>query len=243
MRLRRTLERWELTARGASRPWSHALRERGLDPYDRAAIEMAAIELALRQRGTTLATLAGVTPAPVRTVVSFGRVADPVAEAARRFPDAELKVDVDPAWPDDVWRGLRATGRVAILDWKGDGDAAAYGRALALLPEAVHEDPAEPYPAGIAERVSLDASITEPAALDGVAPFACNLKPARMGERARRDPHGRRAASAATSLVYVGGMFEIGVGRRQLRDLASRALPRRAERPGPDRTCRATTNP
>jgi hypothetical protein len=78
----RTLERWDLSGPWRLATLAHALRERGLDPYDRAAIEMAAIELALRQRGTTLATLAGVTPQPVRTVVSFERVADPAAVAA-----------------------------------------------------------------------------------------------------------------------------------------------------------------
>jgi hypothetical protein len=219
----RTLERWDLSG-----PWRiaalvHALRERRLDPYDRAAIEMAAIDLALRQRATTLATLAGVTPAPVRVVVSFGRVADPVVEAAR-WPDHELKVDVDPGWPETIWRGLGATGRVAILDWKGGGTADAYAHALAWLPDALHEDPAEPYPAGVAERVSLDASITEPSALDGVAPVACNLKPARMGSLLDAVRAAARCERRDIAL-YVGGMFEVGVGRRQLRALASVLCP------------------
>jgi L-alanine-DL-glutamate epimerase-like enolase superfamily enzyme len=237
----RTLERWDLNG-----PWrlgalAHALRERGLDPYDRAAIEMAAIELALRQRGTTLATLAGVTPEQVRTVVSFERTADPAAVAARH-PGVALKVDVDAGWPEAVWRTLGAVGRVAILDWKGGGNTDAYTRALAFVPDAIHEDPIEPYPAGIAERVSLDAAITEPAALDRVAPFACNLKPARMGGVL----DAIRAAARCERrdiLLYVGGMFEVGVGRRQLRDLASVLCPDGPNDLAPIPLAETATNP
>ena len=48
-----------------------------------------------------------------------------VTRPAPRHPDAALKVDVDPAWPDDAWQGLAATGRVltassaAMLDCTG----------------------------------------------------------------------------------------------------------------------------
>jgi hypothetical protein len=220
---RRTLSRWDFGGGWRLALLTHAMRERGLHPYDRAAIEMAAIELALRQRSTTLATIAGVIPRPVDYVVSFGRVDDPAAEAARH-PDATLKVDVDPGWPEGVWRALGATGRVAILDWKGTGDAAAYDHAQRWLPDVLHEDPAAPYPAGIAEGLSLDAPITEPAALDAAAPAACNLKPARMGSVLDAIRTAARCERRDIA-IYVGGMFEVGVGRRQLRDLASVLCP------------------
>jgi hypothetical protein len=219
----KTLARWDFGGTWRLALLTHAMRERGLDPYDRAAIEMAAIELALRQRATTLATIAGVIPRPVGFVVSFGRVADPAAEAARH-PGVALKIDVDPAWSDDVWRALGATGRVAILDWKDTGDRAAYDRALAWLPDVLHEDPAPPYPAGIAEGLSLDAPVTDPASLDGMAPVACNLKPARMGSVLDAIRTAARCERRDIA-IYVGGMFEVGVGRRQLRDLASVLCP------------------
>jgi hypothetical protein len=44
------------------------------------------------------------------------------------------------------------------------------------------------------------------------------------GRRARRDPR-RARCERRDILVYVGGMFEVGVGRRQLRDLASVLCP------------------
>ena len=117
--------------RGAARLGDVAsrLRAAGLGPYDRAALEAAAIALALAQRGTTLGSLVGVVPRPIRTVVSFARVADPAAEAARH-PGQALKVDVDPSWPEATWAALGALGHTAILDWKGSGDANAYARAL-----------------------------------------------------------------------------------------------------------------
>jgi L-alanine-DL-glutamate epimerase-like enolase superfamily enzyme len=202
---------------------AHTLRERELPPYDRATVEMAAIDLALQQHRTTLASLAGVTARPVSVVVSFGRVADPVAEAARHRGH-RLKIDVDPAWTDDVWAALAATDRVVIYDWKGDGDAAAYARALRWAPAALHEDPGPPYPAGIASRRSLDACITTPSSLDGQHLAACNVKPSRMGSLLAAVRTAARCADRDIP-VYVGGMFEIDVGRRQLHDLAAVLCP------------------
>jgi hypothetical protein len=237
----RTLDRWDLGGSWRIATLAHTMRERGLHPYDRAAIEMAAVELALRQRATTLGTLAGVVPRPVRTVVSFGRLPDPAAEAARH-PDVSLKIDVDPAWPDAVWRALAAIGRVEILDWKGIGDEAAYDRALRWLPDVLHEDPAEPYPAEIAQAVAVDAPITEPAALDALAPVACNLKPARMGSLLDTLRTAARCARREIA-IYVGGMFEIGVGRRQLRDLASVLCPDAPNDLAPVPLAEGTTTP
>lgn len=220
---RDTLERWDLGGGWRLGLLVHAMRERGLHPYDRAAIEMAVIELALRQRGTTLGTLAGVTPRPIREVVSFGRVADPAAVAARH-PSVALKVDVDPAWPDEVWQALAATGRIVVLDWKGCGDEAAYERAIRWLPHVLHEDPEPPYPAAIGDALALDAAIVDPASLEPVAPVAVSLKPARMGSVLDAIRTAARAERRGLT-IYVGGMFEIGVGRRQLRDLASVLCP------------------
>jgi hypothetical protein len=237
----KTVDRWDLGGSWRIASLAHAMRERGLHPYDRAAIEMAAVELGLRQRSTTLGTLAGVVPRPLRTVVSFGRVPDPAAEAARH-PGVALKIDVDPAWTDDVWRALAATARVTILDWKGSGDEAAYDRALRWLPDVLHEDPAEPYPAAIGEALAVDAPITEPAAIDALAPVACNLKPARMGSLLDVLRTAARCARRDIA-IYVGGMFEIGVGRRQLCDLASVLCPDAPNDLAPVPLAEATTTP
>src|SRR5581483_3502523 len=185
--------RWQLGA------WSAALAG---TPYDRAALEAAALDLALRQRETSLFALAGIAPRPVRYVVSFARTADPVAEA-QRHPGAELKIDVDPGWDERVWRGLAALGRVAVLDFKG---AAGAPRAHRWLPAALLEDAA----------VDLDRLPVRPAAV--------NLKPARMGGVLEVLRLARRCAAAGIA-VYLGGMFEAGVGRRQLHALAALLCP------------------
>ena len=192
-------------------------------PYDRAALEAAAIDLGLRQAGTNLFRLLGVTPRRVRYVVSYGRVADPAAEA-RRHPGVELKIDADPGWSDDVYRALAALGRVAVLDFKGHGDAAAVARARRALPEALIEDP--PPGTSPGNRVSFDIPIARAADVTAlpVRPAAVNLKPARMGGVLEVLRCAALCADAGIG-IYIGGMFEVGAGRAQLRTLAALLCP------------------
>jgi len=213
---------WRLDA------WSAALAAAVADPYDRAAAEAAAIDLALRQRGTTVFALADCAPRPVRYVVSFARVADPAAEA-RRQGDVALKVDADPAWDDATLAALAAAGRVAVLDWKGGGTCADHERAHRLLPDALVEDPcwdAAPWSPSLTRRLSADAPVLRAGDVERlpVTPAAVNLKPARMG--GVFEVLATAAACAARGItVYLGGMFEIDVGRRQLHALAALLSP------------------
>jgi len=201
--------------------WSAAMRARFSDPYERAALEAAAIDLALRQAGTNLFQLAGVASRAVRYVVSYGRLRDPMAEAE---PGVELKLDVDPAWDGPTYAALR---RVAVLDFKGTGRPADHERAHRALPEALIEDAlAGPWSASLRTRLGFDAPVTSAAALDAlpVRPAAVNLKPARMGGVLEALACAERCARLGID-VYVGGMFEVGVGRRQLRALAALLCP------------------
>jgi hypothetical protein len=197
-----------------------------LPAHDRAALEAAAIDLALRQRGTTLFALAGVAPRPLRYVVSFGRTPDPAA-AARAAGDVGLKVDVDPAWDDATLRALARAGRVEVLDWKGDGTRAGHERAHAVFPDALVEDPdpaAAPWSPSLARRLSADQRLLAPADVARLDVVAANLKPARLGGvLALLDT---AAACAARGVaIYLGGMFELDVGRRQLHALAALLCP------------------
>ena len=54
--------------------WAAAMRQAVTDPYERAALEAAAVDLVLRQHHTQLFGLAGVAGSAVRYVVSFGRI-------------------------------------------------------------------------------------------------------------------------------------------------------------------------
>jgi L-alanine-DL-glutamate epimerase-like enolase superfamily enzyme len=210
--------RWELGR------WAAAMREAFSDPYQRAALEAAAIDAALRQAGTTLLALAGVAPRPVRYVVSFERLGDPVARARAEAPGVELKVDADPDWDDATWAALAALGRVAVLDFKGAGNVE---RAHRALPEALIEDPGPgDRSPSLARRLSLDAPVTSAAALDALParPAAVNLKPARMGGVLEALTCATRCREQGIA-VYIGGMFEVGVGREQLRVLAALVSP------------------
>lgn len=204
--------------------WSSSLQS--LPAYDRAALEAAAIDLALRQHDTNLYRFAGVAPRPVRYVVSFARTDDPLAEMGTLAPgDIEWKIDADPDWSNGTWQRLSARGRVAVIDFKMTGDTDAHERACRHLPEAWIEDPLPgplPWSPALAARRSSDASILAAADIDKLSPLpaAINVKPARMGG-VLEAMNGLVRANHKGLVTYIGGMFEVGVGRRQLLALAA----------------------
>ena len=164
----------------------------------------------------------------MRYVVSFGRADDPAAEAARQG-DVELKVDADPAWPDATFAALGRAGRVTILDWKNGGTRADHERAHRVLPDTLIEDPRwelAPWSAGVTRRLAADAPLTGATAVHRlpVRPAAANLKPARMGGILEA-LDGAAACQKLGIAVYLGGMFEVDVGRRQLQALAALICP------------------
>lgn len=211
---------------------SAALRELFPEPYDRAALEAAAIDLALAQSRVGLGEIAGIAPRPVRYVVSFDALGDTLARmcAERRLrASAEFKLDVDPRWEDALLDAIAAEGGVAVLDFKGGGATADHERFARRFPDALLEDALAPETLASAElrlRASFDAPVVSADALAAIdpPPAAVNVKPARMG--------GVLEAVAAVSIAsrrglrsYFGGMFEVGVGRLQLRALASLLCP------------------
>ena len=208
--------------------WSAAMREVIAEPYERAALEAAALDLALRQVRTSLFDLASVQPSPVRYVVSFGKVADPVAEA-QRHGEAELKIDVAPEWSDETYHALAALGRVAILDFKWTGENADHERVHRLLPTALIEDPLPSFDGwspSLAAQLSFDAPLTAARELATLPtrPAFVNLKPGRMGGVLEVVACAERCAAEGIG-IYVGGMFEVGIGRAQLRTLAALLSP------------------
>jgi hypothetical protein len=211
---------------------SDRLRDAFSEPYDRAAIEAAAVALALAQNDTGLGGILGVEPAPVRYVVSFDAASDPspkMREELRSCPTREFKLDVDPEWEDDQLERIADAGEIAILDFKGRGSAVDHLRFARRFPDALLEDAlawetlASPK---MRSRSSVDAplvSAEEVRRLDP-PPAAVNVKPARMGgvlQAIEAIAHARERGLE----VYFGGMFEVGVGRRQLQSLASLLCP------------------
>jgi hypothetical protein len=205
--------------------------------YRRWAFESAALDLALRQAGTSLAGAVGRAARPVRFVVSTrGDVEGWIAAD----PALEFKLDPEPEWDAERIAGLAATGRVRVLDMKAyyrgtavetPADPDFYRAIVTAFPDVVIEDAwlegaAREALRGAEERLSFDAPIHSLADVDALAvsPRWLNIKPSRFGTIARL-LECIEACEVRGVRMYGGGQFELGVGRRQIQTLASVFYP------------------
>jgi L-alanine-DL-glutamate epimerase-like enolase superfamily enzyme len=208
--------------------------------YRRWGFESAALDLALRQAGTSLADLLGRPLEPVRFVVSsrMGEppTIEPVTRRLARYPSLRFKLDGTPDWDDALIAGLVETGAVDSIDFKGayrgtpvdvDTDPAFYRRIAETFPDAWLEDPdleteearaaLEPF----ADRITWDAPIhsIDDILAAPVLPRTVNLKPSRFGSvRALFDAYDFCAGRGMGA--YGGGQYELGPGRGQIQYLA-----------------------
>jgi hypothetical protein len=208
--------------------------------YRRWAFESAALDLALRQAGTSLGDAVGRDSCPV-TFVASGGLGDPPSTARLRafldlYPDLRFKLDARPDWTDEIFEELRALDCVDSVDLKGQytgtvvdnpPDAGLYRRVIEEFPHAWIEDPAltpgtEALLDPVADRVTWDAVIHSVDDIEALRwpPKTVNVKPSRFGsvERlfAAYDYCEDRGIAA-----YGGGQFELGVGRGQIQLLAA----------------------
>ncbi len=209
---------------------SFSLLQAGQTEYRRWAFESAALDLALRQAGLSLAEAVGREPKPLRFVVST-RTAN-VPRWLELYPDLHFKLDPDRDWTDEVISTLR---QVETVDFKGiyryafgsPPDAELYARVAAAFPEAWIEDPAltletnqvlEPY----RERITWDAAIHEWSDVEALPfePRCLNCKPSRFGSVKRLFDF-YDACEREGIALYGGGQFELGPGRLQIQLLAS----------------------
>jgi len=204
------------------------------------AFESAALDLALNQAGRPLHEAVGREPRPLRFVNSLGLgdppTFDPIARRLDAHPGLRFKLDVTPAWTQELMDEVAATGAVEIVDFKGQygletGEVpelvAMYERAAATFPDALLEDAHDlPEVTRLLEpesrRISYDAPIATAADLDAtpLAPRAVNIKPCRVG-RLRPLLELYSVVEERGLVVYGGGMGELGVGRGQIQLLAS----------------------
>jgi len=212
--------------------------------YRRWAVESAALDLALRQNGLSLAEAVGRTPDPVRFVVST-RLGDPPTTARvdallDAYPETEFKLDPTPEWDDALVADVAATDAVRILDLKGlyegtevdtEPDPDLYERLLGAFPDAVIEDPAltaetRPLFDGEEGRVSWDYPITGVESVESLPfePEWLNIKPSRFGTVESLFETIEWAEARGVSL-YGGGQFELGVGRDHVQLLAALFYP------------------
>jgi L-alanine-DL-glutamate epimerase-like enolase superfamily enzyme len=208
--------------------------------YRAWAYESAALDLALRQAGTTLHAALGRDPQPVRYVVSL-RLGeppsiDPVRTRLAGHPGLRFKLDATSSWDEALISELKATGAVESIDFKGlyvgsivdqPADPLLYRRVVEAFPDAWIEDPAltEETDALLAphrERFSWDAPIHSVADIEALAypPRMVNIKPSRLGGlQSLFDAYDYCAGAGIGN--YGGGQFELGVGRGHIQYLAS----------------------
>ncbi len=214
--------------------------------YRRWGVESAALDLALRQGDTDLASAVGRSADSIRFVAST-RLGDPpridrVEQLRERVPGLEFKLDPTGEWDDDLIAALAETEAVRIADLKGTyegtevdapADPALYDRVIEGFPEALIEDPAlteETRPLfedpAVRERVSWDAPIHGIDDIEDLPwePDWLNVKPSRFGSIESLletiDYCRQRGIS-----MYGGGQFELGVGRGQIQTLAAVYYP------------------
>jgi hypothetical protein len=195
-------------------------------------LESAALDLALRQAGRSLAEAVGREPRPVTFVVSQSAVRELLA----LYPGLRFKLDASDSWTDEIAAELAATGAVDVVDLKGlyEGDwldatpsAELYGRVAEAFPNAWLEDARlnhetrpvlEPHRA----RLTWDFPIHSVADVEALEfpPVCLNSKPSRFGSVRRLFDFYDHCEQRGIA-VYGGGQFELGPGRGQIQHLAS----------------------
>jgi hypothetical protein len=204
------------------------------------AYESAALDLALRQAGTSLHAAAGREPHPVRFVVSLRLgeppTLDPVTRRLERYPSLRFKLDPTTDWTPELIAALVETGAVDSVDLKGlyegsivdqGADPILYRRVAEAFPDAWIEDPkltaeTDPILRPYRDRITWDANIHGIADIEGLPfkPRMVNVKPSRLGPlRSLFAAH--EYCEARGIDMYGGGQFELGVGRGQIQYLAS----------------------
>jgi L-alanine-DL-glutamate epimerase-like enolase superfamily enzyme len=207
--------------------------------HRRWGYESAALDLALRQAGLSLAGTLGRESRPVRYVISKGLGERPSAAPLHAlldlYPEARFKLDAARTWTNDVIAELASLDRTDVVDFKGvfrgdfgePPDADLYRRVAEAFPNAWLEDPGltpetdealEPHRG----RVTWDAPIHSVADIEALPfpPRTINVKPSRFGTVRRLFDAYDYCVEQGIGL-YGGGQFELGVGRGQIQLLAA----------------------
>jgi hypothetical protein len=237
--------RGELPFAGRHTLDSFSVLQSGQTEYRRWAFESAALDLALRQAGRSLADALGRPLRPLRFVVST-RLGPPgapepekpdrVLELLARYPGTRFKLDPANNWTRGLVEALAATGAVDTLDLKGfyadtpvavQTDRELYRMVAEAFPDAWLEDAdlndqtvpvLEPY----RDRLTWDAPIHSVADIQALRwkPRMINIKPSRFGTlRALFETYEYCRGEGIGN--YGGGQTELGIGRDQIQYLAS----------------------
>jgi hypothetical protein len=203
------------------------------------AFESAALDLALRQGGLSLADALG-RPSHQLTFVNSMHLADPpsfepIRARLELFPALRFKLDPTTEWDAPLIAEIAATGAVDTADLKSQypppygqpADPRLYAQVVEAFPQAWIEDPAitpetwevlEPHTA----RITWDAPLRSLADIESLStrPRAINIKPVRFGRvQTLLDVYDHCLTNDIA--MYGGGFGELGVGRHQIQYLAS----------------------
>jgi len=222
------------------RLWTHEPEQDAWRNYRRWAIESAALDLALRQAGRSLAEVLELVPRPVTFAASLSLPNPPTTEPLRRLldrvPHLRFKLDAGSHWTCELVDELADLAVVDVVDFKGayhgtpvdqEPDPALYEKIARGFGTAWMEDPAwtpatREILAPHLDRVSWDAPIHDVADIVRLdhAPRVLNMKPSRFGSIASLMKAYDYCREAGIEL-YGGGQFELDVGRGQIQYLAS----------------------
>ena len=228
-----------------TRLWpSTPVREQSQD-FRRWAYESAALDLALRQAGKSLAEAVEREPRPVNFVVSMRlgafdsdepETADRLHGVRERYPSTRFKLDPTNNWTPELIDELVATGAVDSLDLKGqykgtpvdvETDPELYKLLIEKFPDAWLEDPdvtdeTKPLLDPVADRVTWDAPIHSVADIEARPwrPKVINIKPSRFGTLSNLCQAYDWCEQNGVR-AYGGGQSELGPGRGQIQYLAS----------------------
>lgn len=220
--------------------------------YRRWAWQSAALDLALRQADTDIATALDRTPRAVHFVSSAGVGSPPSIANLQPYldavPDLRFKLDAGSDWDDAFLAELAELDRADCVDFKAfytgtivdtniPTDQAL--RIAAAVPEATLEDvaPGETTTEMTkvdGHRLSWDAPIHSVADIDAlpITPQRMNVKPSRIGSiRELLDVYEKLETIGAE--MYGGGQFELSIGRGQIILLASLMHPNGANDTAP----------
>jgi len=209
--------------------------------FRRWAVESAALDLALKQDGTDLATALGHEYDPVRFVVSPSldeQDAETLSALIDAVPGIEFKLNAMAEWDRETTERIASLERTQAVDFKGyydnvgvDPDYELYETVAAVFEDAILEDPkltddTRSAFAGHEDRLAWDKPITGVDSLSSlpVEPTRMNVKPARFGSVESLLDTIEYCRDSGIAL-YGGGQFELDVGRQHVQALASIFYP------------------
>jgi len=218
-----------------SKPQGGAVARR----YRRWAFESAALDLALRQAGLSLADALDRALSPVTFVLSGGLGnppnSNPLTRQLERYPESRFKLDFSTAWTPALVAELHDLGVVDVVDLKGlyrgkftgpEADPGLYREVATGLADAWIEDPELNRAtfdslASHLDRVTWDVPLHSVAdiALLPFKPRMINVKPSRFGSLAELFAVYEYCRGHDIGM-YGCGQFELGPGRAHLQYLA-----------------------